>query len=360
MFALAADGKTNKKGMPGPLRLAVIANHHFDVVRLPLRSRTSCRSSRSSPARCSAGRSATRRPTKLSPARRRQPDGSPPWGLARAPRGTPRPVPAARRRQSLYGGRTDRIGQYPAAMSTETFSRSFRGYRRSEVDTAKMRSDLRIEQLEYELSNMTQRANAMQVEIRDLYGRIDELRERERSLAESLDEMRARRDQTDREAESRARQLMLAAEERSATLKTEGLRQVGELQRQVEQLLGMRTGLTHALQRLSEDIAGAMARVAAAPGDGDRPPGRASRRALGRRAPRLAAHAQSASPATPSTSCQPCGSRDVPRPCAPRRRRAPRRRARTRRRPARGRPARTSRRTPPRCSARSASAFQVT
>ena len=59
-------------------------------------------------------------------------------------------------------------------MSTETFSRSFRGYRRSEVDTAKMRSDLRIEQLEYELSNMTQRANAMQVEIRDLYGRIDE------------------------------------------------------------------------------------------------------------------------------------------------------------------------------------------
>ncbi|MBA3842276.1 MAG: hypothetical protein H0X39_06605, partial [Actinobacteria bacterium] len=36
MFALAADGKTNTKGMPGPLRLAVIANHHFDVVRLPL------------------------------------------------------------------------------------------------------------------------------------------------------------------------------------------------------------------------------------------------------------------------------------------------------------------------------------
>jgi mannose-6-phosphate isomerase-like protein (cupin superfamily) len=35
MFSLAADGKTNKKGMPGPLRLAVIANHHFDVVRLP-------------------------------------------------------------------------------------------------------------------------------------------------------------------------------------------------------------------------------------------------------------------------------------------------------------------------------------
>ena len=34
MFALAADGKTNRKGMPNPLRLAVIANHHFDDVRL--------------------------------------------------------------------------------------------------------------------------------------------------------------------------------------------------------------------------------------------------------------------------------------------------------------------------------------
>ena len=35
MFALAADGRTNRKGMPNPLRLAVIANHHFDDVRLP-------------------------------------------------------------------------------------------------------------------------------------------------------------------------------------------------------------------------------------------------------------------------------------------------------------------------------------
>jgi mannose-6-phosphate isomerase-like protein (cupin superfamily) len=36
MYSLAADGKTNKKGMPNPLRLAVIAKHHFDDVRLPL------------------------------------------------------------------------------------------------------------------------------------------------------------------------------------------------------------------------------------------------------------------------------------------------------------------------------------
>jgi mannose-6-phosphate isomerase-like protein (cupin superfamily) len=36
MFSLAADGKTNKKGMPNPLRLAVVARAHFDDVRLPL------------------------------------------------------------------------------------------------------------------------------------------------------------------------------------------------------------------------------------------------------------------------------------------------------------------------------------
>jgi quercetin dioxygenase-like cupin family protein len=35
MFALAADGKTNRKGMPNLLRLAVIAHAHFDTVRLP-------------------------------------------------------------------------------------------------------------------------------------------------------------------------------------------------------------------------------------------------------------------------------------------------------------------------------------
>ena len=35
MFSLAADGKTNRKGMPNPVRLAVIAKSHFDDVRLP-------------------------------------------------------------------------------------------------------------------------------------------------------------------------------------------------------------------------------------------------------------------------------------------------------------------------------------
>ena len=35
MFTLAREGKTNRKGMPNPLRLAVIARSHFDTVRLP-------------------------------------------------------------------------------------------------------------------------------------------------------------------------------------------------------------------------------------------------------------------------------------------------------------------------------------
>ncbi len=36
MYSLAADGKTSKKGMPNPFRLAVIAHAHFDVVQLPV------------------------------------------------------------------------------------------------------------------------------------------------------------------------------------------------------------------------------------------------------------------------------------------------------------------------------------
>ena len=35
MYTLAADGKTNGKGMPNFLRLAVVARAHFDTVRLP-------------------------------------------------------------------------------------------------------------------------------------------------------------------------------------------------------------------------------------------------------------------------------------------------------------------------------------
>jgi mannose-6-phosphate isomerase-like protein (cupin superfamily) len=35
MFTLAREGKTNHKGLPNPLQLAVIARSHFETVRLP-------------------------------------------------------------------------------------------------------------------------------------------------------------------------------------------------------------------------------------------------------------------------------------------------------------------------------------
>ena len=35
MFTLAVDGKTNRKGMPNPFRLAVVARAHLDTVVLP-------------------------------------------------------------------------------------------------------------------------------------------------------------------------------------------------------------------------------------------------------------------------------------------------------------------------------------
>jgi len=139
------------------------------------------------------------------------------------------------------------------------------GYRRADVASALARGDIDRERLQLELDAAIQRANAMQVEIRELHARIDALRQSETSLSRSLDEMRGRREQMDRESRHRAQELVLEAEERAAMLKTEGLRQVGELQGQVEQLLGMRAGLTQAMQRLSEDLAAAMARLAAAP-----------------------------------------------------------------------------------------------
>jgi quercetin dioxygenase-like cupin family protein len=36
MFALARDGKTNRRGVPHPLRLAAIADHHRNDVQLPI------------------------------------------------------------------------------------------------------------------------------------------------------------------------------------------------------------------------------------------------------------------------------------------------------------------------------------
>ena len=63
MFALAADGKTNRKGMPSPLRLAVIARR-TSTPSGSRWSRTGCSGRRWRPEPRSAGSSGTRRPTR--------------------------------------------------------------------------------------------------------------------------------------------------------------------------------------------------------------------------------------------------------------------------------------------------------
>jgi predicted nucleic acid-binding Zn-ribbon protein len=139
----------------------------------------------------------------------------------------------------------------------------FRGYRRGDVEAALAHDQLLRTRLELDLEAATQRISALELEVRDLNTRIDAGRAREASLAQSLDEVRQRREQTEHEARHRAHQLVVEAEERAAALKTDGLRQVGELQGQVEALLDMRATFTRTMQQLSEDLAAGMARLAA-------------------------------------------------------------------------------------------------
>ena len=154
----------------------------------------------------------------------------------------------------------------PAMASVPALRRTrFGGFRRGDVEAALAHDQLVISRLELELHAATQHVNALQLEVGELQARIEAGRERELSLGRSLDEIQQRRDQIDREARHRADQLVRDAEDVVASLKTEGLRQVGELQAQVETLLGLRTTLTHAMQGLSADLAAAMARLASAP-----------------------------------------------------------------------------------------------
>jgi cell division septum initiation protein DivIVA len=164
----------------------------------------------------------------------------------------------------------------PAPTSTvpamPDFRRTFRGYRRSDVDQFAANAAAAAGRMQQDLEGANARSSAMLVEIRDLHARVDQLRQREASVSRSLDEMREQREQFERESRRQATELVQEAQERAVMLKSEGLRQVGELQLQVEQLLGMRAGLTQALQRLSEDLAASMARVASSPATAiDRP-----------------------------------------------------------------------------------------
>ncbi len=140
-----------------------------------------------------------------------------------------------------------------------------RGYRQGDVELAIARGTLKREQLQMDLDGTRARASAMQTEITDLHRRIDDQRRRERELSDDLDDLRARYDTLQREVATRAQGIIVEAEQRAAALRTEGLRQVGELQQQVEQLLGLRAGLSTALKRVTQDIADSLDRLAAAP-----------------------------------------------------------------------------------------------
>lgn len=140
-----------------------------------------------------------------------------------------------------------------------------RGYRQGDVELVVARATLRREQLSMEVDGLRARTNAMQAEITELHRRIDDHRVREHQLTSELDEARARRDQLELEAESKVTGIIAEAEERALAIKSEGLRQVGELQLQVEQLLALRSGLSGALKRVSQDISDSLDRLAAAP-----------------------------------------------------------------------------------------------
>ena len=140
-----------------------------------------------------------------------------------------------------------------------------RGVRQGDVELAIARATLLQEQLQHELEATRARASAMQTEITELHRRVETFRQRETELTTAVDELRHRRDQMERESTQRAQTIIGEAEQRAAALRTEGLRQVGELQQQVEQLLGLRAGLSAALKRVTQDIADSLDRLAAAP-----------------------------------------------------------------------------------------------
>ncbi|MFL5953705.1 MAG: DivIVA domain-containing protein [Gaiellaceae bacterium] len=140
-----------------------------------------------------------------------------------------------------------------------------RGFRQGDVELAIARGTLLQEQLQHELDASRARTEAMQVEIAELHRRVESFRQRENELSKTLDDVRDRREQVERDATIRGETIVGEAEQRAAALRTEGLRQVGELQQQVEQLIGLRAGLSAALKRVTQDIADALDRLAAAP-----------------------------------------------------------------------------------------------
>ena len=170
----------------------------------------------------------------------------------RDPRGEATPEPATASLPATVFASAPRAiltPQYSHAVANDQGLRRarFGGYRRGDVEAALAHDQLLQTRLELDLEAAIDRISTLELEGRELNARIDAGRAREASLAQSLDEVRQRREQTEHEARHRAHQLIVEAEERAAALKTDGLRQVTELQGQVEALLDMRATFTRTM-----------------------------------------------------------------------------------------------------------------
>jgi cell division septum initiation protein DivIVA len=138
----------------------------------------------------------------------------------------------------------------------------FRGYRRPDVELALARATIARERVQLELDATRTRADELEREVGELRAQIANHRQREVELLAALDEVRDRRESFEREAKARADEIVAEARERAASLRTEGLKEVGELQEHVEQLLGLRSGLTATLKRTMEEVGGVLDRLA--------------------------------------------------------------------------------------------------
>jgi chromosome segregation ATPase len=138
----------------------------------------------------------------------------------------------------------------------------FRGYRRPDVELALARATISRERVQLELEATQARADELEREVEDLRSQIADHRHRETELLAALDEVRGRRESLEREARLRAEEIINEARTHAAGLRTEGLKEVGELQEHVEQLLGLRTGLTATLKRTMQEVGGVLERLA--------------------------------------------------------------------------------------------------
>jgi cell division septum initiation protein DivIVA len=138
----------------------------------------------------------------------------------------------------------------------------FRGYRRPDVELALARATIARERVQLELEVTSARANDLEREVEDLRSQIADHRRRETELLAALDEVRDRRESLEREARLKADEILNEARERASGLRTDRLKEVGELQEQVEQLLGLRTGLSATLKRTMQEVGGVLERLA--------------------------------------------------------------------------------------------------